>query len=54
MKSPYGIGEDGSKAITRGKQPHFEGKQSLSNAAAYCREYKAYDGGDIAPPPRVF
>ena len=47
---PYGIGESGAKAITRGKQACF-GKSSRSNAKAYAREYKPFAGGDKEPPP---
>ena len=50
---PYGIGEDGSKAITRGKQEDF-GKTSKSNAKAYAREYKPFTGGDKSAPGKEY
>ena len=46
---PYGIGEDGSKNITRGKQASF-GKNSKSKAKTYAKEYKPYSGNDKEPP----
>ena len=50
---PYGIGEDGSKNKTRGKQAVF-GMKGRINAKSYDRDYKPYDGGDIAPPKEYF
>lgn len=50
---PYGIGEDGSKNKTRGKQADF-GKGRQSHAKAYSKDYKPYDGGDIPPPDEYF
>ena len=49
---PYGIGEDGSKNKTRGKQDDF-GRGKQSHGKFYSKDYKPYDGGDIAPPMNI-
>jgi DNA modification methylase len=51
---PYGIGEDGNKAITRGKPFEPKGLQnSKSKALAFAIPYKPFSGNDLTPPPRV-
>lgn len=50
---PYGIGESGSKAITRGKQSVF-GKKPNSNAKTYSISYKPFFGGDKESPPKEY
>ena len=46
---PYGIGEDGSRSHSRGRQPNF-GKHTSSKAKAYNRTYKPFEGGDKDAP----
>lgn len=49
---PYGIGEGGQKAKSRGKQADF-GKSHKSNAKCYSRsDYVCFD--DVAPPEEYF
>lgn len=50
---PYGIGEDGSKSKTRGKQADF-GRSNNSNAKAYAKDYKPFCGNDLKPPDDTY
>lgn len=50
---PYGIGEDGSKNKTRGKQADF-GNRGGRQAKSYSKDYHAYFGGDISPDKAYF
>lgn len=50
---PYGIGEDGSKSKTRGKQSNFE-RNNNSNAKAYAKDYKPFFGNDLKPPDDTY
>lgn len=50
---PYGIGEDGSKSKTRGKQTNF-GRCSKSNAKTYAKDYKSFAGNDLKPPDDTY
>ena len=42
---PYGIGEDGSKSGSRGKE-----RYTKNNRLAYAITYKPFEGGDKKPP----
>ena len=50
---PYGIGEDGSKSASRGKQASF-GKFNNSNAKAYAKIYKPFSGNDKTAPEEIY
>lgn len=47
---PYGIGEDGSKSLSRGRGKLF-GKTNKGSALAYAKYYKPFAGNDKLPPP---
>ena len=51
---PYGIGEDGSKAITRGRGKLFGKPNNGGNALAYAREYKPFIGNDKFAPTKEY
>ena len=47
---PYGIGNDGSKNKSRGKQA-VTARVSKSKALAKAKDYKGFAGGDVSAPP---
>lgn len=47
---PYGIGEDGSKALSRGRG-RLGFRVGSSSALAIAKEYKPFVGNDKTPPP---
>lgn len=49
---PYGIGENGDKAKSRGKRIGF--LQSKSNAKCYAKSYESFAGDDINPPEKEY